>query len=328
MRKKVLALALAALFAALALVGCAAPANTTASPTAPAVAETPTPTPEPTAAPEPTPLDPDTASAEDIEAGVEVAANTIDVLLVGLVHDEALEADRAEACMLVSYDRDAGTVKMASLVTDIWTPIEGFEDGHLDEAYADGGIELLLDTVNADFGLNVETYAVMDFDEFSACIDQLGGLQMEITEEEAAFISEMTESEIAAGLALLDGAQALAHVRDRYADVKDGDGFDRVDRQHELLTTVYQTLRASGSPSSYLTFLRYALGNVQTNMDALDILKLGLEFLQNDDLAFSYERVPYDGTWEEDGEEGGIPILKIDFEENAARLQSYLYGAE
>ena len=195
MKKRALSLVLIAIFASLTLLaGCtSAPASTSASPAATAAAteaatEAPAAAPEPTATAEPTPLDPDTASAEEIEAGVTVEANTIDVLLVGLVYDEELEADRAEACMVVSYDRDAGTVKLASLVTDIWTAIEGFDEGHLDEAYADGGIDLLLSTVNADFGLNLDTYAVMNFDEFAACIDQLGGLTMDITAEEAEWI--------------------------------------------------------------------------------------------------------------------------------------------
>ena len=329
MKKRALSLVLIAILASLTLLaGCtSAPASTSASPAATAAA-TEAATEAPTATPEPTPLDPDTASAEEIEAGVTVEANTIDVLLVGLVYDEELEADRAEACMVVSYDRDAGTVKLASLVTDIWTAIEGFDEGHLDEAYADGGIDLLLSTVNADFGLNLDTYAVMNFDEFAACIDQLGGLTMDITAEEAEYIADLTGTEVAEGAALLNGAQALAHMRDRYADVADGGSFDRVDRQYELLTTVYSTLRETGSAADYLAFLRYALGNVTTNMSALDALKLGLEFLQSDSLDISYSRVPYDGTWEEDGSQDGIPVVRIDFEENAARLREYLYGAE
>lgn len=165
------------------------------------------------------------------------------MLLVGLVYDEELEADRAEACMVVSYDRDAGTVKLASLVTDIWTAIEGFDEGHLDEAYADGGIDLLLSTVNADFGLNLDTYAVMNFDEFAACIDQLGGLTMDITAEEAEWISDLTDTDVAEGAALLSGEQALAHVRNRYIG---GGDFDRVERQRELLATVYSTLARNG----------------------------------------------------------------------------------
>ena len=63
-------------------------------------------------------------------------------------------------------------------------------------------------------------------------------------------------------------------------------------------------------------------------MSALDALKLGLEFLQSDSLDISYSRVPYDDTWEEDGSQDGIPVIRIDFEENAARLREYLYGAE
>lgn len=332
MKKRALSLVLITILASLTLLaGCtSAPASTSASPAATAAAteaatEAPTATPEPTVTPEPTPLDPDTASAEEIEAGVTVEANTIDVLLVGLVYDEELEADRAEACMVVSYDRDAGTVKLASLVTDIWTAIEGFDEGHLDEAYADGGIDLLLSTVNADFGLDLDTYAVMNFDEFAACIDQLGGLTMDITAEEAEYIADLTGTEVAEGAALLSGEQALAHVRNRYIG---GGDFDRVERQRELLSTVYNTLRETGSAADYLAFLRYALGNVTTNMSALDALKLGLEFLQSDSLDISYSRVPYDDTWEEDGSQDGIPVIRIDFEENAARLREYLYGAE
>lgn len=216
-------------------------------------------------------------------------------------------------------------MKLASLVTDIWTAIEGFDEGHLDEAYADGGIDLLLSTVNADFGLNLDTYAVMNFDEFAACIDQLGGLTMDITAEEAEWISDLTDTDVAEGAALLSGEQALAHVRNRYIG---GGDFDRVERQRELLATVYSTLRETGSAADYLAFLRYALGNVTTNMSALDALKLGLEFLQSDSLDISYSRVPYDDTWEEDGSQDGIPIIRIDFEENATLLHEYLYGAE
>jgi LCP family protein required for cell wall assembly len=334
MKKRASSLLLAVLFAAVMLLaGCSsAPAGTEADPTttvAPTAAQEtavpPTATPEPTASPEPTPLDVDTASAEEIEASVTVAENTIDVLLVGLVYDETLEADRAEACMVVSYNREAGTVKMASLVTDIWTPIEGFDEGHLDEAYADGGIDLLMQTVNADFGLALDTYAIMNFDEFTACIDQLGGLTMDLSAEEASYIGELTGTEVSEGESVLTGTQALAHVRNRY--VGDGD-FARVDRQRELLSLAYSTLRQKGSAADYLSFLRYALGNVTTNMSVAEILKLGLEFLQAENMDFSYARMPVDDTWEEDGEADGIPILRISFEKNAASLQDFLYGVQ
>ena len=251
---------------------------------------------------------------------VPIDENVINILLIG--QDTGLEwnqSTRSDSCILVSYNREKNSVNMVSIMRDTWTHIEGHGWNRINAAYSFGGAGLLINTLNDMFNLDIQNYVITGFDEFKECIDMLGGLDMELTEKEAAYIGGLE-----AGMNHLTGEMALVHARNR----RTGDGdFGRVRRQRDIILTAYNKLRAEGSAATYLSFINFALGNIRTNMDTGEIVTLGMEVLQADSLDIAYARIPFDGTWSYATKDGKA-VLAIDYDENEKKLKEFLYGQE
>ena len=249
--------------------------------------------------------------------------DVINVLLVG--QDTGLDwnrSTRSDSCMILSYDRRNNSVKMVSIMRDIWVPIEGHGWNRINAAYSFGGAGLLINTLNEIYDLDIQNYVITGFDEFKEVIDQLGGLDMELTAKEAAYLNSYCGTHFKEGTNHLNGAQALVHARNR----RTGDGdFGRVRRQRNLILTAYNKLRSSKDIASYAAFLEFGLNHVKTNMDAAQILTLGLEGLQAENLDIAYAHLPFDGTWSY-ATKNGKAVLAVDLEENKDLLREFLYG--
>ena len=251
--------------------------------------------------------------------------NIINVLLVG--QDTGLEwnaSTRSDSCMILSYDRANHNVKLISVMRDTWVPIEGHGWNRINAAYSFGGVGLLINTINDVYGLDIQNYVITGFDEFKLVIDEIDGLDMELTQKEAQYLNKLTGAHLEEGMNHLDGELALAHARNR----RTGDGdFGRIQRQRNILLAAYQKVRSESDAAELLKLMEFGLGNVRTNMDPSLILTLGMEVLQAQDLQLAYSRVPQDGTWTY-ATKDGKSVLSVDLEENAAYLKDFLYGQE
>lgn len=274
----------------------------------------------------------DVEIADDVEVGqkpifeaVPIDENVINILVVG--QDTGLEwnkSTRSDSCMVVSYNRAEASVKVISIMRDTWTHIEGYGWNRINAAYSFGGIGLLINTINDIYELDIQNYVITGFDEFEALIDKLGGLDMELTEKEAEFINEKLDMDIEAGMNHLTGAMALKHARNR----RTGDGdFGRIRRQKELALTAFKKLKSEGDIAAYLAFMEFGLTNISTNMDPKEMITLGLEVLQAEDLDIAYSFVPCEGSWSY-AEKEGKSVLSVDFEKNRKYLKEFLYGEE
>ncbi len=255
---------------------------------------------------------------------VRIDEDVINILMLG--QDSGLEdnvSTRSDSCFLISYDRSKGSVKMVSILRDTWTHIEGHGYNRVNAAYSFGGIGLLINTLNDMYDLDIQHYVITGFDEFADCIDQLGGLDMDLTEKEVKFINDrLPDADLKAGPCHLNGAMALLHARNR----RTGNGdFGRTQRQRDIMLTSYKTLLSSRNPAQYLSFIQYALNNVRTNMEPDELVTLGMEVLQTENLDISYARLPYDGTWSY-AEKDGKSVLSVDFEENTKLIKDFLYN--
>ena len=254
---------------------------------------------------------------------VPIDDNVINILFIG--QDTGLEwnkSTRSDSCMVVSYNREKQSVKMVSIMRDTWTHIDGHGWNRVNAAYSFGGPGLLINTLNDMYDLDIQNYVITGFDEFKECVDMLGGLDMELTEKEAAYLNRVLGTNLEAGMNHLTGELALAHARNR----RTGDGdFGRVQRQRNILLTAYNKIRAEGDASTYLSFINFALGNLRTNMETGEIITLGMEVLQADKLDIAYARVPFDGTWSY-ATKNGKSVLSVDLDENEEKLKEFLYG--
>ena len=101
--------------------------------------------------------------------------------------------------------------------------------------FAYGGVGLTINTINQQFGLDVQDYVIINFENLVEIIDQLGGIQVMLTEEEAAYYRENGMPDIVAGNVTLSGSQALAHARNRSLD----NDFGRTERQRDVIYGIY-----------------------------------------------------------------------------------------
>jgi LCP family protein required for cell wall assembly len=191
----------------------------------------------------------------------------INIALFGLdSRDQELDGTNSDTIMIVSIDRDSKDVKLVSIYRDSYQKIYNGEKPYynkINSAYARGGAEGAINTLNQNFDLDISDYVAVNFNGIATIIDLLGGIDVNITEEERVYINGyLTETRKITGLDAddiyetgyvhLDGLQATAYCRIRYTAVYLEDGtsynndFGRTTRQRIVLTQLIQKAKAAG----------------------------------------------------------------------------------
>lgn len=114
--------------------------------------------------------------------------NVYHLLLVGTDARNLNESSRSDSMILVSINRENKEIIMTSIMRDIYCTIPGAGNNRINAAYAYGGASLLLTTLEYNFGIHVDDYAVINFYGFMDAVNAVGGIEMEVT---AAEIKEM-----------------------------------------------------------------------------------------------------------------------------------------
>ncbi|MGB3955152.1 MAG: LCP family protein, partial [Brooklawnia sp.] len=176
--------------------------------------------------------------------------------------DEDLTTARADTIMLL-YQPRSGRPVLVSLPRDSYVPIPDLGQDKLNAAYAYGGPALLTETVEQVTGVRIDGYLEIGFDGFSRVVDAVGGVEVCT---DIALQDDLSGLDIPAGCTQLDGQQALAYVRMRYADPRGDIG--RAERQREIIGKV---VGKAASPVSVLNPVRYW----SLNMAAADMVTKG-----------------------------------------------------
>ena len=180
-------------------------------------------------------------TAEAAAAGEEsVLPDRINIVLFGLSGDNGgLDTNRTDSIIIITFDNEYRQLKFTSILRDIKAEIEGHEPQKINAAYRYGGPELALKTLNDTFGLELEDYVTVNFDQFSDIINQLGGTTVELTQAEADYLNEdLPGSNLTAGVQHLDGLQTLEYSRIRKID----SDVERSGRQRNVLADLVKTV--------------------------------------------------------------------------------------
>ena len=117
--------------------------------------------------------------------------DVINVLLVGSdSRDPNAEMGRSDTMILASFNKAEGKATALSFLRDSLVEIDGHGQSKLGHTYAYGGVGLTINTLNKQFGLDIQNYVVINFENLVEIIDQLGGIQVVLTEEEAEYYRE------------------------------------------------------------------------------------------------------------------------------------------
>jgi LCP family protein required for cell wall assembly len=124
-----------------------------------------------------------------------------------------------------------------SLPRDLWLPVASGGEERLNAAYAIGGPQNLVATIQQSLGIPIHHYMEIDITGFGDVVDAVGGLQMDFPYPAYDNGSGLRIDQ--AGPVELDGLQALAFVRSRhYTELVDGG--ERADPTGDLGRTVRQ----------------------------------------------------------------------------------------
>lgn len=270
---------------------------------------------------------PDVAQNIPIYQRIPIDENIINVLLVGVDAHPGETGSRSDTTMLVSYNRQEGTIQLVSFMRDIWTRIPDHGWNRINAAQAFGGVGLTINTINENYDLDIQRYITIRFEQFTSIVDELGGVKVTLTKKEIDYINNALPGEQSLddtpGVKLLNGKQALVHCRNR----KTGGGdFERTRRQREFMLAVFQKVKQKKSVTALTSLLTFVLNSVETNMKPDELFTLGMEVVTGDP-TLSAGRIPFDNTWQYASKDGRS-VITIDLEKNKKMLHELLYGQE
>ena len=247
--------------------------------------------------------------------------DVINVLLVGTdTRDPNSDMGRSDSMMLVSFNQKQKKSTVVSFLRDSLVDIDGYGKSRLGHTYAYGGVGLTINTINQTYDLDIQNYVTIDFENLVSIIDEIGGVQVYISEEEAEYYRQNGMPDITSGDVTLTGSQALAHARNRTL----GSDFERTRRQRSVMYGIYRKVMAEKDPTTILPLINYCMNHVKTNMSVTEIYELAKKVLATDDLKMQQASLPKDGTYKNVNYEG-MAVLEIDFEANKQFLKELLY---
>ena len=219
----------------------------------------------------------------------------VNILLIGQDRREGEDRARSDSMILCTFNKDTKQITMTSFLRDLYVEIPGYSSNRINAAYAAGGMSLLNETLEENFGLYIDGNVEVDFDQFAEIVDLLGGVEIELRQDEANVVNEETGSSLSAGLQKLNGDQALAYARIRKLDA-DGD-FSRTSRQRTVLNAMVEAYKGT-KLTTVLSLVSEILPMITTDMSNGKILSLALElFPLLSGAEIVSQRVPADGTY-------------------------------
>ncbi|GMB10792.1 MAG: LytR family transcriptional regulator [Candidatus Improbicoccus devescovinae] len=181
---------------------------------------------------------------------------------------------RSDSIIIISTNIDKKTIKIISLMRDIWVNIPKYGYDRLNSSYAYGGASLAASTIEQNFGINIDKYVSIDFLGFEKIINDLGGINMFLLSEEAIFINNHSKSskKVSVGENTLDGDQTLQYARDRDSQ---GSDYDRTNRQRKVIKILIQKIKKNSiknNSSLFINLLKYVRSDYKIN-EILNLLK-------------------------------------------------------
>jgi len=204
------------------------------------------------------------------------------IALLGLDTRDDNKTGRSDAIVIVTVDKANRKIKLTSIARDSYVSIEGHKKDKLTHAYAYGKSQLAVKTLNQNFGLEITDYVTMNFFELARIIDYIGGVTLDVSEEEFKELNSYVipttdfgdipcEYLKSAGVQKLTGAQAVCYARIRHTD---GD-IERGNRQKEVLTAMFSEVK-SLNPLKLPELANMVLQECETSLDTKSIMDLGL----------------------------------------------------
>lgn len=259
--------------------------------------------------------------------------DVLNILLIGSDTRTEGGSGRSDAMILVSINEKKKTITVTSLLRDIYLQITGKKNNRINAAYAFGGADLLMETIEQNFKIQVDLYASVDFYTFIDVVDAVGGVTIEVMDKEIPYmntyirdmnklIGQQGEYDCLtkAGAQLLNGKQALGYVRNRHVGNND---FDRTARQRKVLEQIFRQVKGLNL-KEITELLNIVLPRITTNITEGEIFTLILSLPSYINYNLEQWSIPMSDTYSS-RRIRGMAVLGIDFEANIDELHSKIY---
>lgn len=280
-------------------------------------------------------LDEDQLSINDLdEETQELLEGYTNIALFGLDNrsNGSYGSGNSDSIMIASINNDTHEVRLVSVYRDTYLNVYDNDFKKCNSAYAKKGVDGAIAMLNQNLDLNIKDYVAVDFNAMVEVIDLLGGIDIEVTKEEAGYmqvyideiqkVTGVKSSYVTGGgVCTLDGVQATAYCRVRYTA---GDDFKRAERQRIVLSAM-----AEKAKKAKLTTLNKIIDavfeDIDTSLTSSEIVGLAA-FVSQYEIADT-SGFPFSQTTMQLGKKGDV-VVPTTLESNVTLLHAYLFGDE
>ena len=261
--------------------------------------------------------------------GVKKEGYTTIALFGGDSREGELEAGtHADTIMVVSIDDETKEIKLVSVYRDLMTRQPDGTIKKANSAYFNGGPLEAINMLNQNFDLDIEDYVTVDFKALADVIDLLGGIEIEVTDEEAqevnnyivetATVAGKKAKQITGGVQTLDGVQAVTYARIRK---NVGGDYARTERQRMVIGQMVSKVKETDL-TTLNEILNQVFPQISTSFTLQEMIRLAAGVLQyelGETGGFPFEKT--------DGTISGIGsvVIPLGVVENVENLHDFLY---
>jgi LCP family protein required for cell wall assembly len=240
---------------------------------------------------------------------------------------------RTDVIVVATINTVNKTLKLTSLMRDMLVQIPGYKDNKLNVAYETGGLDLLYETIALNLDLKLDGCVMVNFENFEKIIDEMGGLEITLTNGEADYlnstnyISDPANRDVVEGKQLLNGNQVLgyARVRKRSTITGNNNDYGRTDRHRIILNAIFEKYKTKNKAELANLMLKY-LPMITTDIDSKAFQLILNSYIDMGTMNIEQCRIPSDGTFQDNVKVRGMSVLIPDYAANIEVLHSFIFG--
>lgn len=275
-------------------------------------------------------------------------SKVLNVMLFGEDNNHGEKYGRTDTMILLSIDNIHKKLKLTSFQRDTYVYIPGEGYNKINASYTAGGAKLSIETIESNFGIKIDRYAIVNFASFINIIDTLGGIDMEVTQDEIDYINYQmyknhqvegrTTITDPPGVVHLNGQEALWYARNRGLTKGEdgneiginGDDWDRTSRQRKLLETMVNRFKTADL-GQIISIVNQVGPMVTTNLKKDEITALVANSLTYLNYKVVQNYIPKEGLWyynnpnDESWDIAGSCILIADMTAQRKAFADFIY---
>ena len=278
---------------------------------------------------------------EELEINEGVNEDMVDYTNIALFGIDARnnslgKGNRSDAIIICSINNETKKIKLVSVYRDTLLEVSKTDGSavttKVNAAYAYGGPELALQTLNKNLDLNISEYITVNWEGLTRAIDALGGVVVHIEDNELDTLNGVLAEQIEVnginsdgvyetGYVTLNGAQATAYARIRSTDQGD---ITRTERQRDVLTKMFEKAKSSdlGTIDAIIDDLFPEIATSLSEDEIKALAKAVFEYQLGDTVGFPFAYTPITH------ETKGSVLVPADLSSNVTALHEFLFGEQ